>query len=96
MNETETIDRLRTAIKSGDLATVRSLVEENPILLGAVLIPGPNRNYRPLTLAAVSGQLDLSTMVAASARITIIRCFERLSMTSACPHWRCLWTTVPT
>jgi ankyrin repeat protein len=53
------IDRLRSAIDSGDLAGVRSLVNEEPALLQTIIRPGRNRDYRPLTEAAVEGQLEV-------------------------------------
>jgi uncharacterized protein len=53
------VDRLRLAIDGGDLATVRILVADEPALLQAILRPGPNRNYRPLTEAAVECQLEI-------------------------------------
>jgi hypothetical protein len=54
-----TIERLRTAIGSGDLSTVRALVTEEPALLQTIIRPGPSRNYRPLTEAAVECQLEI-------------------------------------
>jgi ankyrin repeat protein len=54
-----TIERLRTAIGSGDLPTVRALVTEEPALLQTIIRPGPSRNYRPLTEAAVECQLEI-------------------------------------
>lgn len=54
-----TTDALRSAIDTGDLATVQSLVTEEPALLQAIIRPGRNRNYRPLTEAAVECQLEI-------------------------------------
>jgi ankyrin repeat protein len=52
-----TPERLRRAIAEGDLPGVKRLIEGDRSLLGAILIPGPNRDYRPLTHAAVQNQL---------------------------------------
>jgi ankyrin repeat protein len=57
--EDATVDRLRFAIDGGDLATVRTMVADEPALLQAIIRPGPNRNYRPLTEAAVACQLEI-------------------------------------
>jgi ankyrin repeat protein len=54
-----TVEPLRLAIDGGDLATVRALVSEEPALLNAIVRPGPNRDYRPLTEAAVECQLEI-------------------------------------
>jgi uncharacterized protein len=52
-------EALRVAIDAGDLETVRTLVTHEPALLQAIIRPGPNRNYRPLTEAAVECQLEI-------------------------------------
>ena len=54
-----TTEALRVAIDTGNLNTVRTLVTDEPVLLQTIIRPGPNRNYRPLTEAAVECQLDI-------------------------------------
>jgi ankyrin repeat protein len=54
-----TIERLRAAIDAGDLPTVQALVTKEPALLQTIIRPGRNRDYRPLTEAAVECQLDI-------------------------------------
>jgi ankyrin repeat protein len=58
--------RLRAAIDTGDLPAVRRLVRQVPSLIKAIIHPGPNRNYRPLTEAAVEGQLKILAFLIAS------------------------------
>jgi hypothetical protein len=54
-----TTEALRAAIDAGDLATVRTLVAQEPSLLQAIIRPGRSRDYRPLTEAAVECQLEI-------------------------------------
>jgi ankyrin repeat protein len=54
-----TIEQLRLAIDAGDLTAVRSLVTEEPALLQTIIRPGRNRDYRPLTEAAVECRLEV-------------------------------------
>jgi ankyrin repeat protein len=62
---------LRTAIDTGDLTTVKRLLETEPDLLNAIIRPGKNRDYRPLTEAAVECQLDiLAFLIASGADVT--------------------------
>jgi ankyrin repeat protein len=57
---TNSPERLRNAITDGDLAAVQSLIQADRSLLHAIVVPGgPNRNYRPVTHAAVEGQLAI-------------------------------------
>jgi ankyrin repeat protein len=65
------LDELRTAIDAGDLETVRHLMAVEPDLLNAIIRPGVNRNYRPLTEAAVQGELEiLRFLIASGASVT--------------------------
>jgi ankyrin repeat protein len=52
-------EELRLAIDAGDLASVKRLVQGDRKLLGTILRPGRNRDYRPLTEAAVEAQLAI-------------------------------------
>lgn len=62
---------LRTAIDTGNLDTVKDLVAEEPDLLNAIIRPGRNRDYRPVTEAAVECQLEiLSFLIASGANVT--------------------------
>jgi len=60
------IEALREAINTSDLATVKRLVKDDPELLTAIVHPGTNRNYRPITEAAVECQLEILTFLIAS------------------------------
>ena len=53
------IDAMREAVDAGDLAAVKRLLEIEPDLLTAIIRPGPNRNYRPITEAATECQLEI-------------------------------------
>ena len=57
-------ERLRSAIDAGDLATVRKLIGEVPALLTAIV--NPDRQYRPLTEAAMECQIDILRFLIAS------------------------------
>jgi hypothetical protein len=60
-------ERLRSAIDAGDLATVRKLIGEDPALLTAIV--NPDRQYRPLTEAAVECQIDILRFLIASGGV---------------------------
>jgi|GEM_PF-1531768 hypothetical protein len=53
------IELLLKAIGSGDLRVVKRLTKKDPTLLNTIIRPGRNRDYRPLTEAAVECQLDI-------------------------------------
>ena len=59
-------ERLRAAICDDDLEIVKALIENDPDLLKAVIHPGPNREYRPLTQAAVEGRIEVLEFLIAS------------------------------
>jgi ankyrin repeat protein len=64
-------DQLRIAINAGNLAAVRQMIAADPSLLHAIIRPGRNRDYRPLTEAAVECQLEiLEFLIAAGASVT--------------------------
>jgi hypothetical protein len=57
---------LREAIDTGNLDAVKRLVREEPELLTAIIRPGPNRDYRPLTEAATECQVEILAFLIAS------------------------------
>ncbi|MGQ0732182.1 MAG: ankyrin repeat domain-containing protein [Acidobacteriota bacterium] len=64
---TSSTEQLRTAIDTGDLASVKRLIASEPALLQAIVRPArQNRNYRPLTEAAVECQLEILAFLVAS------------------------------
>lgn len=63
MTTASDVQALRNAICRGELAQVKQLVSTDRGLLHSVLVPGENRRYRPLTLAAVQCQLPILEFV---------------------------------
>lgn len=60
-------DQLRLSIDRGDLSDVERLIAQEPALLNAIVRPGSHdRNYRPLTEAAVQCQLEILAFLIAS------------------------------
>ncbi len=56
---TDSRDRLREAIESGDLATVKQIGGTEPTLLHEPLLPSAGRSGYPMTQAAVSGHTEI-------------------------------------
>ncbi len=56
---TDSRDRLREGIESGDLATVKQIGGTEPTLLHEPLLPSAGRSGYPMTQAAVSGHADI-------------------------------------
>ena len=58
-----TADELLKAIDTGDLDAVKRMIEQEPSLLKTIIRPGTNRNYSPVTEAAVECQLEILTFL---------------------------------
>ena len=56
---TESRDKFREAIESGDLATVKQIGETDPNFLDEPLLPSAERSGYPMTQAAVSGHAEI-------------------------------------
>lgn len=81
-------DRLRVAIDAGDLEAVRHLIDLEPALLRANIRPGPNRDYRPLTEAAVECRLEILDFLISSG--CDVREDQNYPMFRACLYDRCI------
>lgn len=68
----EQTNAMRQAIEEGHLDTVKRLLQEEPKLLSAIVRPGENRNYRPITEAATTCQLEiLEFLIASGGDVTV-------------------------